>query len=296
MTRRCRSRTLQPCLAGSVIHCTICTVTPLGPVTCKYRSPQGSVTIAVVIATPSLCRRAYSRSMSSTTRTIRRPSAVRPAVAFRPVRRESRRARRDRARAGGDFRLQRQCGAPRRPDPQRRRRPHRRPARDRLPAPQRARRAVRRALRRARDPDQRPRRPLPEHRSTDRPQPLTHLWVLAAAGAIGFIGNEIAAYIRLRAGRRLNSPPSSRTATTPARTVSSASASSSARSWSRSAPRSPTLSSGSRLPSSSSASPGTPGGRFAPARRYGGDQGLERIVHVAPPSVERLIGPSCNAT
>jgi len=54
--------------------------------------------------------------------------------------------------------------------------------------------------------------------------------VLAAAGAIGFIGNEIAAYIRLRAGRRLNSPPSSRTATTPARTVSSASASSSARS------------------------------------------------------------------
>ena len=38
------------------------------------------------------------------------------------------------------------------------------------------------------------------------PQPLSHLWVFAAAGAIGFIGNEIAAYIRLRAGRRLNSP------------------------------------------------------------------------------------------
>jgi len=38
------------------------------------------------------------------------------------------------------------------------------------------------------------------------PQPLDHLWVLAAAGAVGFIGNEIAAYIRLRAGRRLNSP------------------------------------------------------------------------------------------
>ena len=37
------------------------------------------------------------------------------------------------------------------------------------------------------------------------PQPLDHLWVLAAAGAIGFVGNEIAAYIRLRAGRRLNS-------------------------------------------------------------------------------------------
>jgi cation diffusion facilitator family transporter len=38
------------------------------------------------------------------------------------------------------------------------------------------------------------------------PEPLTHLWVLAAAGAIGFIGNEIAAWIRLRAGRRLGSP------------------------------------------------------------------------------------------
>ena len=38
------------------------------------------------------------------------------------------------------------------------------------------------------------------------PQPLSHLWVLAAAGAIGFAGNEIAAQIRLRAGRRLASP------------------------------------------------------------------------------------------
>lgn len=37
------------------------------------------------------------------------------------------------------------------------------------------------------------------------PVPLTHLWVLAAAGALGFIGNELAAFIRLRAGRRLNS-------------------------------------------------------------------------------------------
>jgi cation diffusion facilitator family transporter len=38
------------------------------------------------------------------------------------------------------------------------------------------------------------------------PESLTHLWVLAAAGAVGFIGNEIAAHIRLRAGHRLNSP------------------------------------------------------------------------------------------
>ncbi len=38
------------------------------------------------------------------------------------------------------------------------------------------------------------------------PQPLDHLWVLAAAGVVGFAGNEIAALIRLRAGRRLDSP------------------------------------------------------------------------------------------
>jgi cation diffusion facilitator family transporter len=38
------------------------------------------------------------------------------------------------------------------------------------------------------------------------PHHLTHLWVLAAAGAIGFLGNELAAQVRLRAGRRLASP------------------------------------------------------------------------------------------
>jgi cation diffusion facilitator family transporter len=38
------------------------------------------------------------------------------------------------------------------------------------------------------------------------PQTLDHLWVLAGAGALGFIGNEIAAQVRLRAGRRLSSP------------------------------------------------------------------------------------------
>jgi len=32
------------------------------------------------------------------------------------------------------------------------------------------------------------------------PQDLTHLWVLAAAGVIGFVGNEIAAPVRLRSG------------------------------------------------------------------------------------------------
>ena len=37
------------------------------------------------------------------------------------------------------------------------------------------------------------------------PQTLTHLWVLAAAGVIGFVGNEIAARVRLRGGRRLDS-------------------------------------------------------------------------------------------
>ena len=38
------------------------------------------------------------------------------------------------------------------------------------------------------------------------PHTLTHLWVLAAAGAIGFLGNELAAQVRLRGGRRLDSP------------------------------------------------------------------------------------------
>ena len=38
------------------------------------------------------------------------------------------------------------------------------------------------------------------------PQDLSHLWVLAAAGVVGFAGNELAARVRLRAGERLASP------------------------------------------------------------------------------------------
>jgi cation diffusion facilitator family transporter len=38
------------------------------------------------------------------------------------------------------------------------------------------------------------------------PQELEHLWVLAGAGLVGYVGNEIAARVRLRAGRRLRSP------------------------------------------------------------------------------------------
>lgn len=38
------------------------------------------------------------------------------------------------------------------------------------------------------------------------PHTIGHLWVLAAAGVIGFVGNEIAAQVRLGAGRRLDSP------------------------------------------------------------------------------------------
>ena len=34
----------------------------------------------------------------------------------------------------------------------------------------------------------------------------THLWALAAAGIVGYLGNELAAIIRKRAGKRLNSP------------------------------------------------------------------------------------------
>jgi len=38
------------------------------------------------------------------------------------------------------------------------------------------------------------------------PEQLSHLWALAAAGLIGFIGNEVAAQVRLRGGGRLRSP------------------------------------------------------------------------------------------
>ena len=37
------------------------------------------------------------------------------------------------------------------------------------------------------------------------PRTLSHLWLLAAAGVIGFNGNELAAHVRLRAGQRLHS-------------------------------------------------------------------------------------------
>jgi cation diffusion facilitator family transporter len=37
------------------------------------------------------------------------------------------------------------------------------------------------------------------------PRSLSQLWLLAAAGLIGFVGNEIAAQVRLGAGKRLNS-------------------------------------------------------------------------------------------
>lgn len=38
------------------------------------------------------------------------------------------------------------------------------------------------------------------------PRPPTHLAALAVAGVVGFLGNEVAAQIRLRAGKRLGSP------------------------------------------------------------------------------------------
>jgi cation diffusion facilitator family transporter len=38
------------------------------------------------------------------------------------------------------------------------------------------------------------------------PEDLSHLWALAGAGAAGFVGNELAALVRLRAGHRLTSP------------------------------------------------------------------------------------------
>ncbi len=46
-----------------------------------------------------------------------------------------------------------------------------------------------------------------QRRRTERIRLLSsHLWVLAAAGVVGFVGNEIAARVRLRGGKRLDSP------------------------------------------------------------------------------------------
>ena len=38
------------------------------------------------------------------------------------------------------------------------------------------------------------------------PQEIDHLLALGMAGVVGFVGNELAAVIRIRAGRRLESP------------------------------------------------------------------------------------------
>jgi cation diffusion facilitator family transporter len=38
------------------------------------------------------------------------------------------------------------------------------------------------------------------------PSPPTHLWAMAAAGLVGYLGNFLAARVRIRAGERLHSP------------------------------------------------------------------------------------------
>jgi cation diffusion facilitator family transporter len=38
------------------------------------------------------------------------------------------------------------------------------------------------------------------------PEPLSHVGALAVAGVVGFVGNELAAQVRIGAGRRLSSP------------------------------------------------------------------------------------------
>jgi Cation efflux family len=93
------------------------------------------------------------------------------------------------------------------------------------------------------------------------PQHLSHLWILAAAGVIGFIGNEIAAQVRLQAGRRLSSPAMIADGNHARVEASSRSASSLAQSSSRWALRSETRSSALRSRSSSCASPGSRGVR-----------------------------------
>ena len=95
------------------------------------------------------------------------------------------------------------------------------------------------------------------------PQDVEALGALALAGALGFAGNWVAAIVRTRAGRRLDSPALPPTATTRGPTRTSRSASSPRRSSSRWASASPTPSSASPSPSSSCASPGARGARSA---------------------------------
>ena len=91
------------------------------------------------------------------------------------------------------------------------------------------------------------------------PEDLTHLWALAAAGVIGFAGNELAAQVRLRAGRRLSSPALIADGTTPEPTASCRSASSRAPLWLPQVYPSATLSSASSSRSASPRSRGTRG-------------------------------------
>jgi Co/Zn/Cd efflux system component len=91
------------------------------------------------------------------------------------------------------------------------------------------------------------------------PEELTYLGPLAAAGALGYVGNELAARVRLRAGLRLQSPAliaDGHHARVDGLVSLGVVLS---RWWSRSAPKSPIRSSVSQLRSSSSGSRGNRG-------------------------------------
>ena len=160
--------------------------------------PARRVTVAAAVG--ALAR---ARSFARPGRPVDRPLACGCARG----RGEPRRPRCDGGRPGRALRAHRQRRAARRPDPQRRRRADRRPARDRVHPALGTRRADGRARRRARD--LRLRRASPSGSRSSGwciRDELSYLWVVAAAGALGFVGNEIAAQVRLRAGRRLSSP------------------------------------------------------------------------------------------
>ena len=81
-----------------------------------------------------------------------------------------------------------------------------RSARDRILPSQLPRREDRRPRRRLRDLRLGLRGSLRDHPAVHPPGGADASWVLAAAGTIGFVGNELAARVRLHAGRRLSSP------------------------------------------------------------------------------------------
>ena len=139
--------------------------------------------------------------------------------------------------------------AARRPGPQLRRCPDRDPARDRVLSAQRARRATRRPRGRSGDLRLRLRRALRDDPALYPPAAPDASVGARSRRLVGFVGNELAARCVCRPAAARKRRDDRRRKPRPRRRLRLARPSSRARSWSRSAPRSPTRSSASPSPS-----------------------------------------------